>query len=203
VKAWLAICALLGGGAAAVAWALGLASPFQEIAGDPLAWHAVSWHVHPWTLWTAAWVHTSAGSLGANLLVLAALAIAGAALGAGRAAAAALALAWPLTTLALLVWPEVTTYAGLGGTIYAAAAVIGVHIARRTAMQPLAVLLFGAMGVKLAAERGWAQPVAFDPSWGLNVVYAAHLAGTLIGAWCASVLDWFASPRVQAGGESG
>jgi membrane associated rhomboid family serine protease len=203
LKTWLAICALLGGGAAAVAWSHGLASPFGEIAADPLAWHAASWHIHPWTLWTAAWVHTSAGNLGANLLVLAALGVAGAALGAGRAAALALALAWPLTTLALLAWPEVTTYAGLGGTIYAAAAVIGVHIARRTTYRPLAVLLFGAVGIKLAAERGWAQPVAFDPSWGFNVVYAAHLAGALIGAWSASVLDWFLAPereRARGGG---
>ena len=200
MKAWLALCGLVGGGAAAVAWIHGLASPWHEIADDPLAWHAVSWHLRPWTLWTAAWVHTSAGSLGANLLVLAAIAIAGAALGAGRAAALALAVAWPLTTLALLVWPEVTTYAGLGGVIYAAAAIVGVHIARRTAHPVLAVLVFGALGLKLAAERGWAQPVAFDPAWGLNVVHAAHLAGAVIGAWCAWALDAVLPPR--AGGES-
>jgi hypothetical protein len=200
LKAWLALCGLLGGGAAAVAWIHGLASPWAEIAADSLAWHALSWHAHPWTLWTAAWVHTSAGSLGANLLVLAALAIAGAALGAGRAAALALALAWPLTTLAMLVWPEVTTYAGLGGVIYAAAAVLAVHVARRTAHPVLGVLAFGALGLKVAAERGWAQPVAFDPAWGLNVVHAAHLAGAVIGAWCAWALDSVLPAR--AGGES-
>jgi hypothetical protein len=198
LKAWLAICAVLGGGAAAVAWTQGLASPFDDLAGQPLAWRAASWASHPASLWTAAWVHTSLGSLAGNLLALAALAVVGAATGAGRAAAIALALAWPLTTLALLLWPDVTSYAGLGGPIYAAAAVLGVHIARRTPLQPLAVLLFGGLGIKLAAERGWTQPVAFDPSWGFNVVYAAHLAGAIAGAWCGSVLDWFLAPRAPA-----
>jgi hypothetical protein len=191
VKAWLAICAVLGGGAAVVAWSQGLASPLESLTPESLEWNATWWVVHPWTLWTAAWVHTSAGSLAGNLLALAALATVGAAVGAGTVAALALALAWPLTTLALLIWPQVGSYAGLGGPIHAAAAVLGVHLARRAQYRPLAVLLFGAVGVKLLAERGWAQPVAFDPSWGINVVYAAHLAGTVMGAWCASVLDWF------------
>jgi membrane associated rhomboid family serine protease len=194
LKAWLSLCAVLAGGAAAVAWTHGLASPFDDFAGQPLAWRADAWAAHPWTLWTAAWVHTSLGSLAGNLLALAALAVVGAAAGAGRLAALALALAWPLTTLALLAWPDVSAYAGLGGTIYAAAAVLGVHIARRTPYRPMALLLFGGLGIKLAAERGWSQPVAFDPSWGFNVVYAAHLAGALVGAWCALVVDRLLAP---------
>jgi len=79
VKAWLAICAVLGGGAAAMAWTQGLASPFEDAATEPLAWNAASWASHPWTLWTAAWVHTSAGGLAGNLLALTALAVVGAA----------------------------------------------------------------------------------------------------------------------------
>jgi hypothetical protein len=55
---------------------------------------------------------------------------------------------------------------------------------RRPALKPLSVLWVGAMGLKLLAERGWSQPVAFDPSWGFNVVYAAHLTGTASGAQC-------------------
>lgn len=199
MKAWIAICVALGGGAAAVAWTSGLASPVQDLAGYPLAWDASSWVHEPWTLWTSAWVHTSAGSLGGNLLALAALAVAGAALGAGRVAALALLLAWPLTTLSLLLWPDVASYAGLGGPIHAAAAVIGVHVARRTALKPLAGLLFGGIGLKLLAERGWAQPVAFDPSWGFNVVYAAHLAGTLMGAGCALVVSLLLQPPAKPG----
>jgi membrane associated rhomboid family serine protease len=198
LKAWPAVCGVLGGGAAAVAWTQGLASPF-DLSHEPLVWHALSWPAQPWTLWTAAWVHTSVGSLGGNLLALLAIAVVGTALGAAWIDALALALAWPLTTLALLVWPQVTAYAGLGGAIHAAAAVLGVHLARRTPYRPLALALFGGLAIKLAAERAWSQPLAFDPSWGINVVYGANLAGTVMGAWCAAVLDWFLVPRRSGG----
>ncbi len=199
MKAWAAVCGVLGGGAAAAAWTQGLASPF-DVAGEPLAWQAVAWPTHPWTLWTAAWVHTSAGSLGGNLLALLALAVLGAALRAGWIEALALALAWPLGTLALLLWPQVTSDAGLAGPIHAAAAVLGVHVARRGSYRPLALLLFGGLGIKLVAERAWSQPVAFDPSWGANVVYAAHLTGALMGACCAALLDWLLVPRPRGAG---
>jgi hypothetical protein len=177
---------LLGAGSVAVAWASGMASPVYALTAHPLAWDAQHWMGRPWTLWTCAWVHTSVGSLVGNLLALTGLAVLGAALGAGRAAAGALALAWPLTTLGLLLWPDVTGYAGLGGPIHAAAAVLGVHVLRhRQRLKPFAYLLFGALGLKLLAERGWSQPVAFDPSWGFNVVFAAHLTGMVAGALCA------------------
>ena len=200
MRSWLAICGLLGLGALAAAATRGLVPPFHDVAVDPLAWQAGAWTRQPWTLWTAAWVHTSAGALAGNLLALAALAVAGAALGAGALAALALALAWPLTTLALLVWPQVTSYGGLDGAIHAAAAVLGVHLLRRTTLQPLATILFGGMALKLLAERGWAQPVAFDLGWGVNLVYGAHLAGTLLGAWCAAVLHFFADHKAPAPG---
>lgn len=199
MRAWLAICAVLGGGAVLVAATQGFAADLGDPGELPLAWSAVSWPMHPWTLWTAAWVHQSTGGLAGNLLALTALAVVGAAVGAGGLAAWALALAWPLATLALLLWPQVGGYSGLGGPIHAAAAVVGIHLARRTTWRPLALVLFGGLGIKLMAERGWAQPVAFDPSWGVNVVYAAHLAGTLMGAWCASVLDWWLAPRSGGG----
>lgn len=191
------MCGVLGGGAAAVAWTQGLAAPF-DVASEPLAWQAAAWPAHPWTLWTAAWVHTSAGSLTGNLLALLALAVAGAALRTGWIEALALALAWPLTTLALLLWPQVTSYAGLAGPIHAAAAVLGVHVARHTSYRPMALLLFGGLAIKVVAERAWSQPVAFDPSWGANVVYAAHLAAIVLGACCAAVLDWLLAARTGA-----
>jgi membrane associated rhomboid family serine protease len=187
LKAWLAVCGVLGGGSLAVAWTSGLVSPVHEFTAHPLAWDAHHWVSRPWTLWTSAWVHTSGGSLAGNLLALTALAVLGAALGMERAAAGALALAWPLATLALLLWPQVAGYAGLGGPIHAAAAVLGIHALRRTALRPLSFLLFGALALKLLAERGWSQPVAFDPSWGFNVVFAAHLTGTACGTLCGWV----------------
>jgi membrane associated rhomboid family serine protease len=198
VRAWLVVCGVLGGGSVAVAWASGLVSPVHELTAHPLAWEAHHWVSRPWTLWTSAWVHTSGGSLAGNLLALTGLAVLGAALGVGRATAGALTLAWPLATLALLLWPEVTSYAGLGGPIHAAAAVLGMHVLRRPALKPFSLLLFGALGLKLLAERGWAQPVAFDPSWGFNVVFAAHLTGTLSGVLCG----WLSGLLAQDGAQT-
>jgi hypothetical protein len=96
-------------------------------------------------------------------------------------------VAWPLGTLALLAWPDVTGYGGLGGPIHAAAMVLGAEVSRRPALKAVSPLLFGGMAIKLIAERAWSQPVAFDPSWGFNVVYAAHLTGASAGAACGWV----------------
>lgn len=188
MRAWLGICAVLGGGSLAVAWVSGVAAPARELAAHPLAWDALRWVLRPWALWTSAWVHTSAGSLAANLLALAAMAVVGAALGAGRAAAIALLLAWPLGTLILLAWPQVASYGGLGGPLHAAAAVLGMHMAGRADYRAVSPLVFAVLGLKLAVERGWSQPVAFDPSWGFNVVNAAHLTGALAGTACAALV---------------
>jgi hypothetical protein len=194
LRAWLGACALLGGGSVVIAWLSGAALPLSDYSGHPLAWDARDWLVRPWTLWTSAWVHTSMGNLGGNLLAIGALAVMGAALGAERPAAVALMLAWPLGTLGLLLWPEVTRYVGLGGAIHAAAAVLGTHVARRPAFKPFSPLIFAALGLKLLAEHAWTQPVAFDPSWGFNVVYAAHLTGTLAGAACGAVAALWVRP---------
>ena len=195
MRAWLGVCGLLAAGAAAVAWLWGVVEPTRELSVHPLAWEAARWIARPWTLWTAAWVHTSGGSLGGNLLALAALAVLGAALGAGRAAAVALLAAWPLATATLLLWPHVTSYGGLGGPIHAAAAVLGVHMLRHRAFKAMAPLMFAALALKLLAEHAWTQPVAFDPSWGFNVVYAAHLTGTLAGAACGALAALFSRVR--------
>jgi hypothetical protein len=184
LRAWLGACALLGAGTAALAWVSGVVPPTQDVAAHPLAWAASRWQSQPWTVWTAAWVHTSQGSAGGNLLVIAALGVAGSALGAGRRAALALLLAWPLGTLGLVLWPEITSYAGMGGPIHAAAAVLGVQLSRRPELAPLSPLIFAGVGLKLVAEHAWNQPVAFDPSWGFNVVFAAHLTGVIAGALC-------------------
>jgi hypothetical protein len=183
LKAWFAVCALIAAGSVVAAAFPG----GQETTGAQLhllAWDLVDWTARPWTLWTAAWVSSSDGSLGANLLAFAVLSVLGAALGAGRAAAIALLAAWPLGTLALLLWPQVTYYAGLGEPVHAAAMVLAASLAGRGPLKPLAPLAVAAMGLKLIAERAWLQPVAFDPSWGSNVVYAAHLTGAIAGALC-------------------
>ena len=185
--AWLIACGLLGGGAVLVG-APDLLWLARDNAPHPLAWDAVGWVLRPWTLWTAAWVPDSAGSLAANLLAFTALAVLGAWLRAGQAAALSLLLAWPLGTAALLLWPEVTHYRGLGGPVHAAAMALWADLAFRSSTKPLSFALFAGMGLKLLLEHGWTQPVAFDPSWGFNVVYAAHLTGALAGAASGLVL---------------
>ena len=194
MRAWLGVCALLAGGSAAVALISGAVLPAQDAAAHPLAWHALGWLPRPWTLWTSAWVPSSAGSLGGNLLAVAALAVLGAALGAARPAAIALLVAWPLSVAALAIWPQVTSYGGLDGPIHAAAMVLGSLVARRPALKPWSPLLFAGMALKLIAEDAWSQPVAFDPSWGLNVVYAAHLTGAVAGAACGWIAQALAQP---------
>lgn len=184
--AWLKVCASLGLGAAAVSWTLRLAAPD---AGQAMAWTAAHWLSRPWTLWTAAWVHSSAGSLAGNLLAMLALAVLGASLRVGRSAAAALLVAWPMSTLGLLLWPQVTTYSGLGGPIHAGAMVLWSHLALRPSGKAWSFAVFSAVGLKLLAEAAWSQPVAFDPSWGFNVVYAAHLTGAAAGAACGLVIQ--------------
>ncbi|MBI2769300.1 MAG: rhomboid family intramembrane serine protease [Burkholderiales bacterium] len=175
-RAWAGVCALIGLGA--------LLAGVAGRSAQALEWDAVGWVLRPWTLWTSAWVHASAGSLAGNLLALAALAVLGTWLGAGRHAAVALLVAWPATTLALLLWPEVARYGGLGGVVHAAAMVLWARLALRGSHKPLSFALFCGVGIKLLAEGAWLQPVAFDPGWGGNVVYAAHLAGAVAGAAC-------------------
>jgi hypothetical protein len=193
LKAWFAACVLIAGGSL-------LAAAFpnsQGTIGGPLsflAWDSAQWAARPWTLWTAAWVSTSDGSLGANLLAFVTLSVLGAALGAKRAAAVALLAAWPLGTLALLLWPQVSQYNGLGEPVHAAAMVLAAAFAGRSTLKPLAPLAVAAMALKLVAERAWSQPVAFDPSWGSNVVYAAHLTGALAGALCGMLARIFERP---------
>ena len=149
-----------------------------------LQWDSALWLQRPWTLWTAAFAHLSGGHLLANLLALAALAILGWSLRVGRAAAVALLAAWPLGTLALLAWPEVRQYSGLSGLIHAAIAVLWADAALHRKAYPLSFIVFAGMLLKLLSEHAWNTPIAFDPAWGFNVVYASHLSGTLAGAMC-------------------
>jgi len=180
LKTWPTLCAALAVASLAV-WAAGPA------AAAALQWDAGTWMRQPWTLFTSALVHLSGAHLLANLLALGALAILGWSMGAGTPASIALLGAWPLGTLALLAWPGVTRYSGLSGLVHAAVAVLWVHAAIRGRAYPLTFVLFVALVFKLLGEHAWTTPVAFDPDWGFNVVYAAHLGGALTGAVCGLV----------------
>ncbi len=169
--AWPALCGLL---------ALGMA--LASLLGSPtvLAWSALHWVSTPWTLWTASLVHLSPVHALANLLALGAVGLMGWGLHAGRAATLAVLLAWPLGTLALLAWPEVGRYSGLSGLLHALVGVLWAH-SLLFATRPWSFVIFSGLALKLLTEQGWMQPLVFDPSWGFNVVSAAHLSGALAG----------------------
>ena len=179
-RVWVALCVLLGLASVAVAFTGAQAS---------LVWRAASWMHHPWVLWTASLVHLSLAHLLVNLAALAVLAVLGAFVQAGRAATLALLLAWPLGTLALSCWPQVGGYSGMSGLLMSMAGVLWAHTTLRPATKPLSFLLFTVLALKLLSEHAWSQPIAFDPEWGFNVVYAAHLAGALAGAACGLLFE--------------
>lgn len=164
--------------------ALGLGSLYAWSGGRQylLVWHAAGWMHQPWQLWTASLAHLSAAHLLINLAALLAMAILGLFLQAGRGAVAACMLAWPLATLGLSLWPEINYYSGMSGLLMAMLAVLAVHATGRSDQRATGAVLLIVLALKLLSEHGWDQPLAFDPNWGFNVVYAAHLTGALAGA---------------------
>jgi membrane associated rhomboid family serine protease len=77
--------------------------------------------------------------------------------------------------------------------------VLWAHTALRGESKPVSFVIFAALAFKLASEHAWSQPIAFDPNWGFNVVYAAHLAGALAGAICGLVVESVASSKRAPG----
>lgn len=188
--AWPAACGLLGIGCATV-W-------YLQLSG-PLAWQAESWWHQPWVLWSASLAHLSGAHLVGNLAALGVLAVLGAYLNAGRPEVLATLLAWPVGTLALVLWPQVAGYSGLSGLLCAMLAVLSVQAMRHTGTRAVSGVLLAAMGAKLLSEHAWSQPVGYDPHWGFNVVYAAHLSGFASGAGFALVLRPHGRQNTTAG----
>jgi membrane associated rhomboid family serine protease len=204
---WAAFCVFIGLGALAVA----CFSPESLSAGanHPLAWQSNEWGRRAWTLWTAAWVHLSWSHLAGNLLALAALGVLGHAWRMGAVATGALVLAWPLSTVSLVMWPQVSAFAGLSAWIHAAALVLAAQAATEfvavdegtvAANRPLALAMLGGLAFKLITERAWHQPVVFEPNWGFNVVVAGHLGGAFAGllAWSLVRIVAFAGAPFRA-----
>ena len=179
--AWATACAAIGL-ASAAAWVLDLSGP--------LAWHSDNWTRQPWVLWTASLAHLSGPHLLGNLAALGVLAVLGTYLQAGQAAVSAWLVSWPLSTVALLCWPQVTGYSGLSGLLCSALGGLWSHAVWHRDTRAVSWVLLLAMGVKLLSERAWTDPIGYDPNWGFNVVYAAHLAGFVSGAACGWVAAW-------------
>jgi rhomboid family GlyGly-CTERM serine protease len=153
---------------------------------NPLAYVSHNWFLHPWTLWTAPLVHLSLEHAVANVLALAVL-VGIAFFTANRTGRTGvflrsfglgLMLVWPLSTLSLVLCPQVTSYVGLSGVVHGAAALLGVLLIRSSWMSW--VLLAG-LAVKLYLEQAWIQPVVWSADWGFNVVVVAHLYGAGVG----------------------
>ncbi|KQP12734.1 rhombosortase [Pseudorhodoferax sp. Leaf267] len=172
---WPTLCLLLAAGSIAAWW-----------ARNPVGWE---WWREDWSdaasWWTAALVHRSPAHGLANLLALGALAVLGHSLRVPRAQVLALVVAWPLSTLGLVLFPQIGRYAGLSGVLHAAVAVLVVHCAMARDLKAWAALLGAGLGLKLVAEAAWRQPLVFEPEWGFAVATGAHLTGALAGALCA------------------
>jgi rhomboid family GlyGly-CTERM serine protease len=174
--AWALMCALFAV-ACIVIWLLPVDT---QIA---LHWRADRWLSQPWTLWTASIVHLSNTHLTLNLLALLCLAIMGSQTGCGRDEVVALLLAWPLSTWALLIWPQLQFYAGFSGLNHALALMIAAHAAMawivRQEFSVIACLLGLLLLAKMLWERPWSEPLRADASFSFSVVQAAHLTGML------------------------
>jgi rhomboid family GlyGly-CTERM serine protease len=183
--AWWALCALIGA-ACLIAWLLPVDTQLA------LRWQASRWVAQPWTLWTAALSHVNAAHLSVNLLSLLCLCILGARLGAGAREAVALLIAWPLTHLALLLWPAVQLYAGLSGLNHALGGILiaqgAMNFIVNKRFQMIGPLLALLVIIKLLWESAWSQPLRMDASWGFNVVQAAHLSGFAAGLVAACLI---------------
>lgn len=153
-----------------------------------LVWHAAHWPYHPWQLWTASLAHLTAAHLLINLAALIALAVLGGFMHAGRTAVAACLLAWPLSTLGLALWLDISDYSGMSGLLMAMLAVLAVHATTMSETRVSGAVLLCVLGFKLLSEHAWSQPMAFDPQWGFNVVFAAHLTGAVAGAVSAAAM---------------
>lgn len=183
--AWPGLCLALGVGSL-YAWSGG-----RQFL---LVWHADGWAHHPWQLWTASLAHLSSAHLLINLAALLAMAVLGVFLQVGRNAVFACLLAWPLGTLALSFWSDIGYYSGMSGLLMAMLAVLAVFASAQAGTRGTGVFLLIVLGFKLLTEHAWTQPLAFDPRWGFNVVYAAHLTGALAGGasalLCAALRAW-------------
>ena len=183
------LCAVLALVSCAVWW-----------SGDSaaLAWKAARWQAQPWTLWSASLAHLTFLHLIGNLLALAVLAVLGVFLRAGRRATSEVLLAWPLGNLGLVFWPQVGGYSGLSGLMCAMLAILCFHAASGKAGRMPSWVLALTLGFKLLSEHAWSRPIGYDPQWGFNVVYAAHLAGAIGGVASAMVLRLAFGPERRA-----
>lgn len=175
--AWPGLCAVLALLSGSV-WLAGR-------SGD-WAWQPIGWPGQAGLLWSAPLAPESGVQWVAGALALLVLAVLGQVLDAGPRAALAALLAWPLGTAGLGLWPAITSHAGMSGQLCGLWAVLGVHAVARAAVRPWGLAMLAMLAAKLLTDQAWWHPVGYDPAWGDNLHYAAHLSGALAGlasAW--------------------
>jgi rhomboid family GlyGly-CTERM serine protease len=182
---WALLCTLLAAACMAV-WLLPVET---QIA---LRWQLVNWQQQPWQLWTASLTHLSDTHLILNLLALLCLAIIGSHTGSGRDEVMIALIAWPLSTLALLIWPQVQFYAGFSGLNHALAVILCAQSAMKLIVKRefsvIAFLLALMLLAKIFWEAPWSEPLRPDASWGFAVVQAVHLTGMLAALLAAALV---------------
>ena len=119
--AWPLLCVLLIA-ASALLWLSGVAG---HVVPERWMWQPDLWRQQPWTLWTAGLLHFLWPHLLGNAL--------------------ALWLAWPISTLALLMWPPIGGYYGLSGVVHAAAAIVALRAMAQPPLRWLGLLLGGGL----------------------------------------------------------
>jgi len=165
-----------------------------------LVWNGPGALYEPWRWWTAATVHRTGVHLAANLVGCVVVAAFGLAARVPDRACWAWFAAWPLTHLALIARPELTSYGGLSGVLHAGVAIVAFHLARRERGQRRAIgwAVLAGLTLKIMLERPWGPVLVASSEWNFLVAPWAHGAGALIGLAGAALIDTFAPPLPPA-----
>ncbi len=184
--AWQALALLLAVGALAAS-----AAPPGLLDWQPeRAWQ------EPWRGFSAAFVHWSALHLSVNLIGILVVAAWGWSARVPAAAALAWALAWPLTHLALLAQPALSSYGGLSGVLHAGAAVVAVWLLLRGrgARRWIGAAVLLGLVVKVVSEAPWQAPAQAVAGLDFPVAAAAHASGLVAGALLGALAALAAAP---------
>lgn len=203
--AWLAVAALLAGGALIVGAlsyviALDAALGATPAAAGGLArrldglldWQPALAASEPWRWWTAAWVHGSRAHLLQNLAGLLLLAWLGVVARVPAPLALAWLLAWPLTQGGWLLGPALAHFFGLSGVLHAGVAIVGLHLLRspRTGERLGGLLLLAGLAAKLLHEQPFGPLLRAAPDLGIAVAPWSHFSGSVAGLLAAAPVGW-------------
>ncbi|MGQ3054695.1 MAG: rhombosortase [Roseateles sp.] len=168
-----------------------------------LDWQPSLIATQPWRAITSAFVHLTPLHLAANLAGCAALALLGHRAALAKPETIAGLIALPLTQFALLLRPELQSYAGLSGELHAMTAIAALSLLTRPGRNRLigAAIAIGLV-VKLILEDPLGPALRNTPGFDFAVAPFAHLSGAIAGvlAWALTMaLIQSRSPRPPHG----